>query len=255
MHKVKGIVILSVLLMAAIGLMSMLHVGKKPRPAANGGFAVVELFTSEGCSSCPPADEALANIAAAYRNNNVYVLSFHVDYWNSLGWKDAFSDAAYSSRQQQYGDKMNLPTIYTPQAIVNGITEFTGSDKNKLTQAVEAGLHGAVESQVTVTAHVDNDKKVRVLCTPQNMAGGIVNVALVQLHAQSQVQRGENKGRLLNHVNVVRDFKVMAVTGQQQVNAVFNIPAGLFAKDLMVVAYAQQNGQGKITGAGATTIN
>ena len=255
MHNIKGVIIPVILLVAALGLLGMYCAKKAPQPAANGGFAVVELFTSEGCSSCPPADEALADIAAAYKNSKVYVLSFHVDYWNNLGWKDAFSNAAYSRRQQQYGDKLKLSTVYTPQAVVNGVAEFTGSDRGKLTRAVEDGLHSAAEKPVTVTASMGSDDKVRVLCVPQNMAPCQLNIALVQLHGQSKVKSGENAGRLLNHVNIVRGFKEVPVGGQQQVKVVFTIPHGLSAKDLMVVAYTQLDGQGKITGAGASAVN
>src|SRR5450631_4033183 len=83
---------------------------------AKKGFAVVELFTSEGCSSCPPADEAVAELAKDY-TSNVYVLGFHVDYWNYLGWKDEFCAADYSNRQQEYAAVLNLSSIYTPQVI------------------------------------------------------------------------------------------------------------------------------------------
>src|SRR4051812_5442425 len=86
---------------------------------SNTGFAVVELFTSEGCSSCPPAEEAVAGLVKDY-TSNVYVVSFHVDYWNYLGWKDEFSSAGFTSRQQQYAAVFNINSIYTPQAIVNG---------------------------------------------------------------------------------------------------------------------------------------
>jgi hypothetical protein len=84
------------------------------------GFAVVELFTSEGCSSCPPADDLVAKIQKENNDQPVYILAFHVDYWNNLGWKDSFSSSAFSKRQNQYADWLNLRSVYTPQVIVNG---------------------------------------------------------------------------------------------------------------------------------------
>src|SRR5579871_2087026 len=81
--------------------------------------AVLELFTSQGCSSCPPADELLGKYISK-ENENIFPLSFHVDYWNHLGWKDIFSMAAYSERQKKYASLLNLETIYTPQLIING---------------------------------------------------------------------------------------------------------------------------------------
>src|SRR5580692_11082645 len=99
------------------------------------GFVLVELFTSEGCSSCPPADEAVGRLKGWKKN--VYVLSFHVDYWNYLGWKDVFSNAAYSTRQQNYGDLFHLNSIYTPQIVVNGKAQFIGSDETALRSTIE----------------------------------------------------------------------------------------------------------------------
>src|ERR1700730_2635559 len=102
------------------------------------GFAMVELFTSEGCSSCPPADEAVGRLNGW--KNNVYVLSFHVDYWNYLGWKDIFSDPSYSKRQQDYGSVFHLSSIYTPQIIINGKVQFAGSDESRLRKEIEESL-------------------------------------------------------------------------------------------------------------------
>src|SRR4051812_5679316 len=121
----KLLIIGAVVLFVAVICLSMIRLGNKrpaqKHPQSKSGFAVVELFTSEGCSSCPPADEAVANLLASY-SANVYVLGFHVDYWNNLGWKDAYSSAGYSQRQQKYGSILHLSSIYTPQAIVNGST-------------------------------------------------------------------------------------------------------------------------------------
>src|SRR5438132_289864 len=98
------------------------------------GIAVVELFTSEGCSSCPPADAIAAKITSEFKN--VYVLGFHVDYWNSLGWKDEFSNAAWTNRQQQYASHFELSSIYTPQMVVNGKTELVGSNEQLLRKTI-----------------------------------------------------------------------------------------------------------------------
>lgn len=92
--------------------------------------AVVELFTSEGCSSCPPADKLLRTIQA--ESKDVYVLSYHVDYWDRLGWKDPFSQAAFTERQRDYAQQFNLESIYTPQVVINGVKEFVGSDEQRL---------------------------------------------------------------------------------------------------------------------------
>src|SRR5471032_1935701 len=91
---------------------------------ANNGFVLIELFTSEGCSSCPPADELVARIQKADKDKAVYILAYHVDYWNLLGWKDQFSNAANSQRQRQYASWLKLSEVYTPQIVVNGKKEF-----------------------------------------------------------------------------------------------------------------------------------
>src|SRR5271167_1475342 len=104
--------------------------------------AVVELFTSEGCSSCPPADAALAEMAANARKSGapVFALAFHVDYWNYLGWTDRFSDAAYTRRQSDYARAFNTDQVYTPQMIVNGVDQFVGSDRDAAKRAIDAAL-------------------------------------------------------------------------------------------------------------------
>src|SRR5579859_6935835 len=103
------------------------------------GFAVLELFTSEGCSSCPPADELASRVASQYRWN-VYVLSFHVDYWDQLGWKDIYSNAEYTQRQRDYAQTFYLNSIYTPQAIINGKSQMVGSNEEKLKSTLESEL-------------------------------------------------------------------------------------------------------------------
>src|ERR1700739_857201 len=99
------------------------------------GFAVVELFTSEGCSSCPPADQLVARIQQEDQDQPVYILAFHVDYWDRQGWKDGFSDSRYTQRQRRYATWLNLESIYTPQIVVNGRKEFVGSQEGTLRSA------------------------------------------------------------------------------------------------------------------------
>jgi len=199
------------------------------------GFAIVELFTSEGCSSCPPADEALAALAKDYPAN-VYVLGFHVDYWNYLGWKDEFSTASYTNRQQQYAGVFNLSSIYTPQVIVNGKTQFTGSDKSRLysTVAKELNAGNAATIELAVQAGSANDVKINYKFEAGNNT--VLCIALLQLEASSVVKRGENKGLVLHHINVVRDFKTMpGNNGSTRIS----LPAGLSAKDFAILAFVQ----------------
>ncbi len=107
--------------------------------AQNKGFAVVELFTSEGCSSCPKGDAVVARLRDDYKGS-VYVLGFHVDYWNRLGWQDVYSSKEYSKRQGEYASALKLPSVYTPQAIVNGKHELVGSERGELYSLVADAL-------------------------------------------------------------------------------------------------------------------
>jgi len=248
----KRIVLPGILVCGLIIASFTIRSKNKMHPAAGNGFAVVELFTSEGCSSCPPADKAVANLLTEYPDN-VYVLGFHVDYWDYIGWKDAYSSHAYSNRQQQYGSKLGLSSIYTPQAIVNGTSEFTGSDTKQLKTRVEDGLGINSTAPVSITAQSTDGKTVTVNYTLQKSLPGVINIALVQLHAQSNVQRGENSGKLLQHVNVVRDFKTLPA--KQPAGAIsLTLPAGLTVKDCMIIAYTQDDSSWKITGAASANI-
>jgi hypothetical protein len=216
------------------------------------GFALVELFTSEGCSSCPPADEAVAEIAREYKGN-VFILGFHVDYWNYLGWKDTFSSNSFSNRQKQYASILNLNSVYTPEIIVNGKTEFVGSDKNKLNQTILKELSGNTMMPIDISAKCSDGRNVVVSLKTENSTNEIINIALVQLQAQSDVKRGENNGRQLHHINVVRDLKTIdAASKQQSLN--FILPAGLAAKDFSLIAFAQNKNNWHVDGASQVNI-
>ena len=212
------------------------------------GFAVIELFTSEGCSSCPPADEALAQINAEF-GTNVFALSFHVDYWDYLGWKDEFSNPMYSQRQQQYASVFKLESIYTPQVIVNGQKEFVGSDKTLLNKTITESLKATQNKEINIKASSDEHKNVIVNYETTADDKMVLNIAFVQLHAGSDVKRGENKGRKLKHVNVVREFKCISLSTSGNGSAQFAIPPGFSKNDYKVIAYLQDKNSLQITGA------
>lgn len=149
----------------------------KTKTAGNSGFAVVELFTSEGCSSCPSADEAVAKLLED-NTGNVYVLGFHVDYWNRLGWKDVYSSNIYSQRQQEYAGKLNSG-VYTPQAIVNGTYQFTGSDARQLHTRVQEGIAGNKQVVINLQAASGSNQTLNVSYTLPAGLHGILNIALV----------------------------------------------------------------------------
>ncbi|MHA4807150.1 DUF1223 domain-containing protein [Flavitalea flava] len=204
-----------------------------------GGYAVVELFTSEGCSSCPPADEALAKMDSIYKGK-VFVLSYHVDYWDRGGWKDVFSSAGYTQRQSEYGSIFHQNSIYTPQAVVNGTDQFVGSDEKRLKEAIEGELSHTTNKRLALFARSKDGKKVKVGYFLRDSIDVILQVALVQLHAQSQVLKGENEGRLMRHINVVRDFQSIPLNGGRGMDGELRIPEGLTPKDCKVIIFVQE---------------
>ena len=215
------------------------------------GIAVVELFTSEGCSSCPPADDALAAAAKAY-TGHVYMLGFHVDYWDRLGWKDAFSDAAWTNRQSRYAEQFNLTSIYTPEAVVNGQAEFTGSDRNRLFGTIETELKKTAGPAPVLDARTGGDKNtITVSCQMAARPGNLLNIALVQRNAETQVKRGENEGKRLHHINIVRALKTLPA-GPASVS--FHLPAGLSAPDCLLIAFVQDKQSLVISAAAEAAI-
>jgi hypothetical protein len=170
-------------------------------------LAVVELYTSEGCSSCPSADRVFAKIVglADVEKKNVFTLAFHVDYWNGLGWRDRFSDRAYSERQRWYARHDPQPRLYTPQMIVHGETRFVGNQEARAFEAVKAALSRPPAVEVALLARQTGagfEVDYRVLgASPDDR----LNLALVQRRASTTVEAGENAGETLTHVSIVRD--------------------------------------------------
>ncbi|WP_121202122.1 DUF1223 domain-containing protein [Mucilaginibacter gracilis] len=213
------------------------------------GFAVVELFTSEGCSSCPPADELVAKILKEDSTKPIYILSYHVDYWNHLGWKDEFSKAQYSDRQRRYAQWLKLSQIYTPQIVVNGTTEFVGSNEQALRGATQMAFK-KTNNLMPVLSNVHFTATGLSLQYPA-MAGAAncsLLIAFVQNSAQTNVKSGENGGHILNHVNIVRSLNTISIRNQGGPQTV-ELPAGFNAKTWQVVAFVQNNSTGQILSA------
>jgi hypothetical protein len=252
-YKILSFTILIVATTAIIACFGFDKKSKEKKQNTNmvaKGFAVVELFTSEGCSSCPPADEAVAELLAK-NSPEVFILTYHVDYWNRLGWKDEFSKAEYSARQNLYARYLSLDGIYTPQAIVNGTNQFVGSNESKLNSAVGKSLQDNQKSNIEVTAQ----KVGNTVTVNYDIAGNdevILNVALVQPNAFTKVKRGENGGRILKHVNIVRELKTSEAKGSGKV--IIAISPELIGLPLQVIAYTQSNKSFKVMGADQVSL-
>lgn len=213
--------------------------------------AVVELFTSEGCSSCPPADELLGRITQHVRKQGlrVFPLSFHVDYWNYLGWKDPFSSTAYTERQRQYGRAMGLSSIYTPQMIVNGSDEFVGHRQSIADKSIEKALNTRVPVRVELQLEGRDKEALTVSYKTVNARPGMhLNIALVERGLKKKIARGENSGRTLHHENVVRVFKTVEI-GEGK--TMLLPPKDVDRSQTSVIAYVQEADTMRIVGASA----
>jgi len=169
---------------------------------------LVELFTSEGCSDCPPADALLARLDATQFVPGVQaiVLSEHVTYWNHLGWRDPFSFDAMDERQRQYALHLSLNEVYTPQMVVDGAHQLVGSDADALTRAV-ASAAPAPKLRIAIDDARHADGAIRFSVRAAAKPGTTLVAVLAQDATRSEVARGENAGRTLHHVAVVRVLK------------------------------------------------
>jgi len=211
------------------------------------GFAVIELFTSQGCSSCPPADRLLSDLLADHKQADIYALSFHVDYWNYLGWKDPYSAAAYSDRQRNYAKKFRSTRVYTPQMIVNGTQEFVGSDRAKAAMVLEKALSQESSTFLELKWYPQSQRlSYEVQGTTE---ASVLRFALVERKIENSVPRGENRGRKLIHVQVVRKYESVNLAQDTAGDITFEIPEGLATDQLEILAYIQNQDSWMITGA------
>jgi hypothetical protein len=263
-------------LMTAVLTMSILAFAALPYIRAASKLAIptseeirrtpvlVELFTSEGCSSCPPADALLERLDRYQPVNGaeLIVLSEHVDYWNDIGWKDPFSSHEYSERQSAYASQFGRGSIYTPQMVVDGHIEFVGSDERRATQAIESAtkmrkipvsISSSLSDEKTITLHIEAGA-LPSLGGPES-AG--VFLAIADNADESQVSRGENAGRTLKHVAVLRSLmRIGAVDGTTGFSR--DMKVNLNAKDRRnrrVAVIVQGASAGKVWGAGLARLS
>jgi hypothetical protein len=216
---------------------------------SNGSFtsvAVLELFTSEGCSSCPPADRLLPQLASL--DSNIIPLSLHVDYWNHLGWTDPFSKPEFSERQREYGEHFHLESIYTPQLIINGEYELVGSSQSTAEASIKKALKEKPEVQIMIDEVKRNENKLSIRCHLEgDWKQTNLITAVVQKHAEMNIKAGENRGSKLSHTNVIRSFTQKPA--QQKMNFEIEVPKDLANKNWQLILYTQQEPNLKITGA------
>ena len=202
---------------------------------------VVELYTSQGCSSCPPADAIFSELKG---REDVIAIALHVDYWDYIGWKDEFGDPAHAKRQRAYAAKAGRRSIYTPEMVVNGQTDIVGAKAMALSKAIAE--HGA-ETQVTQLQVQRSENTLRIqAAVPANDAGTMdVHVLRLIPSQKSKITRGENRGETYEYTNIAHSWQV-AGTWDGQSNLDMSLAVG--GEDPIVV-FIQEANAGKIIAA------
>jgi hypothetical protein len=231
-------ILLVIAAIAGIAALTLTMHGAPPKlgPAP----VVVELFTSQGCSSCPPADALIHDITndPAMRGR-VIPLAFHVDYWDSLGWRDPFSSAEWTQRQARYARTMHLSSAYTPQAVVNGTREFVGSNRSALSAALEKASNEKLRGEITLSARREGNSLIATIhaTIPAN---DDLMLAIVEDGVTTKIEHGENAGRTLTNDAIVRKL-VRVTVGQTTLTVPIepawrNIGADAFLQDRTTLA-------------------
>ncbi len=219
-------------------------------PDAQAGSAarptLVELFTSQGCSSCPPADAYLIELD---KRDDVIALSMHITYWDYIGWKDPFASEAVTNRQRAYGHRIGRGRIYTPEIIVNGVLDAVGSRRSAVDRAI-ARVQASVPSDLDIELSMTPDHAMRV-SVPGAPFDGVATVWLARYDNEhvTEIERGENRGRTLRNINVVREMREIGVWDGQSLD--IEIPMNALLGDNGndgCVIIVQQDGFGQVLG-------
>ncbi len=201
--------------LAAAALTGSAPAGPAPPPDTGSPRVVLlELFTSQGCSSCPPADRLLTRLASSPQwRGRIVPLAFHVDYWNYIGWRDPFSSPAWSERQQTYARVRRNGRVYTPQAMIDGRIDLVGSDESRVLEAL-ADAASDPGAELRLAARITDRElvaEVEVRLPPRAPAGSLdLLLAVFEMDLETPVGRGENAGRTLHNDRVVRRLERVA---------------------------------------------
>jgi hypothetical protein len=233
--------------------------GQKPNSDAPMSAAIrvpviVELFTSEGCSSCPPADRALKFLAEQQPipNAEIIPLAFHVDYWNNLGWQDKFSSAAFSRRQELYVSRFGIEGSYTPEMVVDGRDEFLGSDTGRAAKVIADAVK---DRKGSVTLKLDGDSIIASISSLPEHHPSTVFLAVTEDGITSQVKAGENGGQTFTHTSVVRSLSTLGLIEKDansfEAKVALPVVADLKRENSRVIVFVQDNLDRKILAVGA----
>ncbi len=224
-------------------------------PAQDTAPVVVELFTSEGCSSCPPADAVLLALSRQpYLNGTpLILLGEHVDYWNYIGWTDRFSAKQFSQRQSDYARDFHLASVYTPQMVIDGQGQFVGNDRADVNHKIAAAAKVPKPAQVTV--QWEGSSQLRINVQSGGTTRALLLLAVTEDGLSTHVGTGENDGQTLHHAAVVRELRELGSVDKSSFEITTHIsrqpewsPA-----ELKIAVLLQDPGSGKILGAAQTT--
>jgi len=221
-------------------------------PAKEKWPVLVELFTSQGCSSCPPADKNLAFLEKQQPSSEaeIITLSLHVDYWNRLGWTDVFSSPKYSERQGFYSNTFKLGgEVYTPQMVVDGTHQFVGGNMNEANKAISSSVK---LPKAKIDLSISGDKlKVKISELPEHSYSNVF-LAVAENNLSTNVKRGENGGKILPHASVVRELKTIGnITAEDksfETETAFQTPPAWKKENLKFVVFIQVEQTSKIIG-------
>ncbi|NUM80763.1 DUF1223 domain-containing protein [bacterium] len=185
---------------------------------------VIELFTSEGCSSCPSADELLSELGMK-GDLNIIPLAYHVDYWDYIGWKDPFAQKIFTERQNAYANALSLNTLYTPQTVIHGRLECVGSNRERIKEAIATARNHPAMAGITLSGNEARSAITVDAISDVELPRSDVWVALFENDLTTSVKRGENGGRQLHHDYVVRKLiHVSEISGKKKWNSTVDIP-------------------------------
>jgi hypothetical protein len=247
---------LAILVTAAICV--SIVVAKTTEPGVPRRAVVVELFTSEGCSSCPPADELLGHLRQDLSAKSVQVipLGFHVDYWNSLGWKDRFSSAEFTQRQEQYARALKVDGPYTPEMVVDGEVEFVGNNAGQAQRTIRQQASELETAQVKIAPAGADQLTIEVKGAASSSGTALVMLAITEDNLSTQVGSGENGGRTLHHAAVVRELQELGMlhNGIMATTVPLKLEKDWKRSDLRAVVFVQNGPSGKIEGAASVAL-
>lgn len=206
--------------------------------SAEEPLAVVELFTSQGCSSCPPADAFLGELSVRH---DVLALAYHVDYWDYIGWKDIYANPAYTQRQRAYARRFDLSYIYTPQMVVNGHFETSGNKRRALLQVIEQEIRAVSEITLSVRGG-----QIVLDGPQQDQAVALYQVTYLK-EEKTKIRRGENRGKTLSEYNIVTELAELSEW--RGGSLVLDLPENLSPKEYGKALFLQRKGDFKILGA------